>query len=67
VHVCVMHACLLGEADLQVGGEVLSGSEGVFPHHHVGDIVDREAEFRQRCVELIQAGRERTRLTYNTT
>ena len=56
VCVCV---CLLGEADLQVGGEVLSGGEGVFPHHHVGHVVDGEAEFGQRRVQLIQAGRER--------
>lgn len=61
-----MHACLLGEADLQVRGEVLSGCEGVFPHHHVGDIVDGEAEFRQRCVELIQAGREDIQHNFKT-
>lgn len=42
-HVCVL---LLGEADLQVRGEVLSGSERVLPHHQVGNVVDGEAEFR---------------------
>lgn len=36
----------LGESDLQVGGEVLSGCEGVLPHHQVGNVVDGEAEFR---------------------
>ena len=59
---CQVGVCLLGEADLQVGSEVLSGGEGVFPHHHVGYVVDGEAELRQCCVELIQAGRQRTRL-----
>lgn len=42
----VIWVCLLGEADLQVRGEVLSGSERVLPHHQVGNVVDGEAEFR---------------------
>lgn len=42
----VLWVCLLGEADLQVRGEVLSGSERVLPHHQVGNVVYGEAEFR---------------------
>lgn len=35
----------LGEADLQVGGQILAWGEGVLPDHHVGYIVDGEAKF----------------------
>lgn len=34
----------LGEADLQVGGEVFAGGKGMFPHHHVGHVVNGEAQ-----------------------
>lgn len=34
----------LGEADLQVGGQIFAWGEGVLPDHHVGYIVDGEAK-----------------------
>lgn len=41
-------------------GEVLSRRERMLPHCQVGNVVDGEAEFRQRRVEFIQtAGGER--------
>lgn len=51
------HVSLLCESDLQVRGEVLSRGECVLPDGQVGNIVDGEAEFGQRRVEFIQAGR----------
>lgn len=34
----------LGEANLQVGGQILAWGEGVLPDHHVGYVVDGEAK-----------------------
>lgn len=42
----VLSKVILGESDLQVGGEVLPRCERVLPHHQVGHVVDGEAEFR---------------------
>lgn len=45
----------LGEADLQVGGQILAWGKGMLPDHHVGYIVDGEAKLWQGCVQFIQA------------
>lgn len=46
MNLVVILKVILGESDLQVGGEVLSRCERVLPHHQVGNVVDGEAEFR---------------------
>lgn len=50
---------LLSEANLQVGGQVLAWGEGVLPDHHVGDVVDGEAELGQSSVQFIQTVKTR--------
>lgn len=45
-----------------MGGQILAWGEGVLPDHHVGHVVDREAELRQSGVQFVQTVKKATAL-----